>query len=670
MRIRFVAIISAIAGCAVAALDLRGDDKVSDQPGETFIYVKKATRAETQAASMSAMEVAMKGAGAWYLIGPFDNKGLTTPYPPEQKIDLDARYPGKGEEAFWRKADFPDGKVNDLDHFKQSDHCICYLYRRIDMPAARNVDVSLGSDDGLMVFLNGKLLLTDDAARAAEPDQDHVVLPLKAGQNDLLLKVSNVSGPWAYYFSASIPEKFVAKLNRQLNRDFPLGGKADSYTIDTLPTPTSEAIEVGGLAFRPDGKMYVATRRGDVWLVSNPTDDDPDKITWKPYVRGLHEVLGLNVVGKNDLYLVQRPELTLVRSTKENDVADDFTTICDKFGLSGDYHEFIYGPARDKDGNLFITLNVGFGFGHQSKVPYRGFCMKITPKGEMIPWAYGLRSPNGVNFAPDGRLYFTDNQGEWVPACKLVEVRQGEFYGHAASIRWWPGMKDNDKPEVTEPAIWFPYFTMSRSSTEPVWDTTGGKFGPFAGQCFIGELTESLVMRANLEEVKGRMQGCVFLFRTGFQCGPNRLVFAPDGSLIVGETNRGWGSVGGRPFGVERIAYTGKVPFEMHSMNITPTGWDVHFTQPIDRAKAEAAATYFLESYTYHYWSTYGSDEIDRKQNPIGKISVSADGKTVSLTVPERVKKHVFHLQLKGLTSADGAPLLHADAYYTMNDTP
>ena len=56
--------------------------------------------------------------------------------------------------------------------------------------------------------------------------------------------------------------------------------------------------------------------------------------------------------------------------------------------------------------------------------------MKITPKGEMIPWAYGLRSPNGVNFAPDGRLYFTDNQGEWVPACKLHEVRQGEFYGH------------------------------------------------------------------------------------------------------------------------------------------------------------------------------------------------------------------------------------------------
>ena len=326
MRIRVLAFAVAIAAVSVAAIAARADEKVSDQPGDKFIYLKKATREETRSASLAAMGVSMHGAGPWYLIGPFDNKGLETPYPPEKQIDLDARYPGKGQEAVWQKMDFADGKINDLRHFKQSDHCICYLYRRIDMATARNIDVSLGSDNGLIVWLNGKKLLTDDATRPAAPDEDHLVLPLKAGRNDLLLKVSNVTGDWAFYFAASIPQKFDAKLNRQLNRDFPQGGEADSYEIDTLPTPTGEAIEVGGLKFRPDGKLFVATRRGDVWLVSNPTDEDPDKITWKPYVRGLHEILGLCVVGKNDLYLVQRPELTLVRSTKENDIADDFTT--------------------------------------------------------------------------------------------------------------------------------------------------------------------------------------------------------------------------------------------------------------------------------------------------------------------------------------------------------
>ena len=96
-------------------------------------------------------------------------------------------------------------------------------------------------------------------------------------------------------------------------------------------------------------------------------------------------------------------------------------------------------------------------------------------------------------------------------------------------------------------------------------------------QRFARELTLSLVMRANLEEVKGRMQGCVFLFRSGFKSGPNRLAFAPDGSLMVAETNRGWGSVGGQSFALERVSYTGNLPFEMHSMNITCISSDSMF---------------------------------------------------------------------------------------------
>ena len=66
-------------------------------------------------------------------------------------------------------------------------------------------------------------------------------------------------------------------------------------------------------------------------------------------------------------------------------MADEYVTVCDKWGVSGDYHEFAFGPARDKDGNFFVTLNVGFGGGHQSKAPWRGWCVKITPKGDLMP---------------------------------------------------------------------------------------------------------------------------------------------------------------------------------------------------------------------------------------------------------------------------------------------
>src|SRR5207237_10262553 len=117
--------------------------------------------------------------------------------------------------------------------------------------------------------------------------------------------------------------------------------------------------------------------------------DDPEKVQYKLFATGLHEALGLSVVGK-DVYVVQRPELTKLVDTDGDDVADDYTTVCDKWGVSGDYHEFAFGPARDRAGNFFITLNVGFGGGHQSKAPWRGWCGKVTAKGELVPAATGL----------------------------------------------------------------------------------------------------------------------------------------------------------------------------------------------------------------------------------------------------------------------------------------
>ncbi len=640
----------------------RGDEKLA--------YVKKETRDETLKASLAASGQPAWPA-EWYVLGPFENLGLTTVYPPEQKIDLAAKYRVKGgNEAEWKKVSYPDGQVHDLKpNFTQHDNSICYLYRQISADADSKVRASLGSDDGIMVFLNGKKIFTNDAVRPAAPDQDFATLDLKPGKNDLLLKISNRGGGWEFYFRPAISGKLQAQLERRLDQDFPAEGEAGSYRIITIPLPEGELIEGGGMAFRPDGKLYLATRRGDIWLVENPLADDPDDVRLKPYARGLHEILGLTLVGKNDLYLVQRPEITLVRDTDGDDQADEFITVNDKFGVSGDYHEYLFGPARDKDGNLFVTLNVGFGGGHQAKVPYRGFCLKVSPNGKLSPFAYGLRSPNGINFSPDGRLFYADNQGEWVGACKLHELRQGDFCGHMASVRWWEGKKEGDQPEMTPPALWFPY-SMSKSTSEPVWDTTDGKFGPFAGQCIIGELTNSLLMRANLEEVQGRIQGAVFLFRQGFECGVNRLAFAPDGSLMVAQTNRGWGSVGGQPHGLQRVVYTGHVPFEMHAMKITPAGWDLTFTKPIDRDAAGDLKNYFVESYTYRHWGTYGSPEVERRQNEIAEIQVADDGKQVSLTVPKREPRRVFHLQVKNLKAADGTPLLHNEAWYTMNAVP
>src|SRR5262249_13521044 len=170
---------------------------------------------------------------------------------------------------------------------------------------------------------------------------------------------------------------------------------------------------------------------------------------------------------------------------------------------------------------------------------------------------------------------------------------------------------------------------MGQSASEPIWDTTGGKFGPFTGQCFVGDQTKSNIMRVVLEKVNGKYQGACFPFRSGFQCGINRLEFGPDGSLYAGQTNRGWGSVGGKPYGLERLVYTGVLPFEILTMKLTRRGFDLAFTKPLDLASAEKLAAYSLQSFTYNYWSTYGSPEMDRKAEVIQAVHVSPDRRGV-----------------------------------------
>ena len=183
-----------------------------------------------------------------------------------------------------------------------------------------------------------------------------------------------------------------------------VASEARHYRLVTLPLPPKIVMEVGGLAFRPDGKLLACTRRGEVWLVSNPLSEDLSRVQYKLFATGLHEALGLVVDGPHSVYVVHRPELTKLVDSDGDDVADQYIAVCDKWGVSGDYHEFAYGPARDKQGNFYVTLNVGFGGGHQSKAPWRGWCVKITSKGELIPIAVGLRSPNGINLSPDGDL--------------------------------------------------------------------------------------------------------------------------------------------------------------------------------------------------------------------------------------------------------------------------
>ena len=462
----------------------------------------------------------------------------------------------------------------------------------------------------------------------------------------------------------------------------------DFYRLVSFDVPKEIMLEAGGVELLPSGELAVATRRGEVWLVDKPFADSPTDATFRPFAHGLHEVLGL-VQRDGWLYATQRGELTRLKDADGDGLADVYETVNDDWQISGDYHEYAFGSRFDRDGNIWVVLCLTGSF--SSDVKYRGWCLRITPDGKSIPTCSGIRSPGGIGMNADGEMFYTDNQGPWNGTCGLKHLPPGKFVGHPGGNRWYDlaevkaamGTRPKDPesgsrfmteaakiPEYEPAAVLFPYGKMGKSASGIVCDTTRGRFGPFECQMFVGDQSDSTVMRCFLEKVDGHYQGACFRFREGFGSGSLGMLLTEDGTLFVGGTNRGWGSRGPKPGSLDRVTWTGKVPFEVQEMRAKPDGFELKFTQPVEPKSAEAVDSYQLETYAYIYQSQYGSPEVDQTHPKIVSATISPDRQSVRLIVDSLKEGNVHELVSAGVRSVDGLPLLHKEAYYTLNRIP
>ncbi len=482
----------------------------------------------------------------------------------------------------------------------------------------------------------------------------------------------------------------------------------DHYSMERLPIPEGIVLEAGGLVTLPNGSLALATRRGDVWIIENPGG--------RPYYRrfasGLHEILGL-AYHDGDLIMAQRGELTRLKDTNKDGRADIYETVY-SWPISGHYHEYSYGPRFLPDGSMIVTGNVAFGdndwWAGQSRVPWRGWAMRITTDGKMEPWAAGARSPAGIGIV-DGEFFYSENQGDWMGSGYITHVEKGNFLGHPASLRWadrpespvkvrqddiysrvdprispegGPYVKPENLPErgkalfevarevpgIKTPAVWLPHGILGISTSDIITIPKDSRFGLFGGQLLVGDEGQSKISRVFLEKVKGQYQGGAVLFREGFRSGVMRMTWGHDGSLYVGQTNRGWGSTGPDEYALQRLVYTGRSPFEILKVSAQPDGFEIEFTQPVDKASAEDVNGYDITGFIYKYHPVYGSPVIDDQNCAIKGIRVSPDGKKVRLLVEGLREKYIHEIKLTGLKNADGNKLLHNTTYYTLNAVP
>ena len=470
------------------------------------------------------------------------------------------------------------------------------------------------------------------------------------------------------------------------------------YKIENVPYPAELKGGLASIAFTPSGTLVVATRLGEVWM--RRADG-----TWKLFARGLDEPMGILADSERVVYVAHRPELLRATDRDGDGHAETFDAIGGQWGQGINYHEFFFGLRRDRAGNFYGAVSLeSLGergaenifptrgpkdltdvlerSGQRAETKWRGWAIRITPDGKMEPLAHGFRQPNGVALSPDDEMFVTDNQGDYKPSTGLLHVERGDFHGHAASVKWEPGF---DPKKVTVEGLWqrlktpavvFPHGPMGNSPGEPVWDQTGGKFGPFAGQVFTGDYSR-LVIRASLEKVAGTWQGACFPFlgrndTPGYvsgdklKSGITRAAFGPDGSLYFA-ASAGWGA---GEDGLQRISWDGRPSPEIRDIRITDRGFRVSFTKPMDAATLAKADAYELTRFRYYYHYKYGSPWIDEERVPVTETRVAPDRLSAEVVLAGLKPGFIYEMSVPTLRTAEGEALANPLAYYTANRLP
>lgn len=455
------------------------------------------------------------------------------------------------------------------------------------------------------------------------------------------------------------------------------------YPIVNVPIPKNLVIEAGAFCPLPDGRVAVGTRHGEIYILSGLDEAKPNP-TYHLYATGLDEIFGL-AYRDGAFYVTQSCELTRVTDTKKDGKANRFETISDAWGYAN-YHEYAFGSKFDRDGNLHVAL--GLSNSYDSYALFRGFVLQVSKDGKTKAVASGLRSPGGIGPNEHGALFYIESQGPWNCSCSLKAVTPGSFMGHPASFNWYkyapemgpvPVMPKSGSRIITEKdrvkqltpyAVVFPYIRMGRSITGFAVDGTRGKFGPFEGQMFLGDYTQSIIMRATTEKVNGVWQGACYPFREGLSTGILNVEFTKGGSLLCGGTNRGWPVRGMKPFALERLDWSGKMPFEIQRVTVEPNGFKIAFTKPVATETGRDPKSYQLTTFTHPYHAGYGGPEIERTTAPVKAVSLAGDGLSATLVLGEMTRGHVYEFDLGALRSRDQGELLHRNAYYTLNEIP
>ena len=584
---------------------------------------------------------------------------------------------------------------------KQKNELPTFNYRvgkntlKVQTLIAANGDVKItvsGDVKTAQAFLLNTQLLQNAAVSAGKIENGQWQLPAGSKSATLTAKMQVAENVWHAKKSDFDYRKQPIKITAA-KADMPAGYSIESYYPPKDNFGREQLFEALGLALTEDNTTVIATRTAGIWRMV--------KGEWHLFAEGTFDSLGVLVEDKKGFTVIagQKAELTRISDTNGDGIADSYETLFDAHSYHGNYHSYMHGPTRGSDGAYYLSINLadgGDGSTYNAGGKYMGtqgglagWNIRVEPNGKFELWANGLRSPAGIGTEPDGRIWYSDNQGEYMGTSKLFTIEKNNFFGHPSALVDLPGMTPAS-PEIawekmqnkrTNAIVLLPHNRVANSPGNPAWDITKGKFGAFAGQMLMGDQTQSNLLRIAIQKVDGIEQGSVMPFIDGLESGVMRPLFLKDGSLLLGQTGRGWQAKGGHVASLQRITWDGKtVAPGITQMLATPTGFAIEFTQPISAKVAanDLASLLAIESWVYRDAPDYGSDELGLQQDAIKSVALSDDRKTllIDLASLEQANVHpqqtarVYHAQIKTSSLFDKNAPENMAAYYTLYKFP
>ena len=449
-----------------------------------------------------------------------------------------------------------------------------------------------------------------------------------------------------------------------------IGSDDGAFAVDVLTHPENNPwlaqTRLTGFDFLPDGdRVAVCAWDGDVWMVSglskipNAFNDvvaeKLAELTWQRIASGLFQPLGLKYVdGK--IFVTCRDQLTVLHDRNGDGETDFYENFNNDHQVTDHFHEFAMGLQTDTVGNFYYAKSARHA--KTALVPHHGTLLRVSKDGSRTDIiAAGFRAANGVCLNPDGSFIVTDQEGHWNPKNRINWVREGGFYGNMFGYH---DVTDSSDDAMEQPLCWITN-AFDRSPAELLW-CDSDQWGPFKGTLLNLSYGYGKIFVVPHEELDGQMQGgmCelpVPQFPTGLMRGR----FNPHDGQLYACGMVAWGSAQRQAGGIYRIRYTGKPAHLPLSLKATPRRMTIALSDPVNATSASDPKNYRIKVWDLKRSANYGSKHYDEHELTIESASVSKDGRTVELIVPDVAPTWGMEVRyaLKGANGKSASGVIH-----------